>query len=319
MKILFDTDPGIDDAMALLMLARDPRAELVGITTVFGNASIDTTTANALALSERFGVEVPVARGAAQALTLPPRRFPTMVHGQDGLGEVGLTRAVRRREESTSAPAFISDTARRHSGDLTLVAVGPLTNLALALRQDPALVAHVRQVVVMGGAFGSRGHGGNVSPVAEANIANDPHAADIVFTAGWPVTIVGLDVTHEVLMSTDYLDALGRDGGEEGAFIRAATRHYEKFYHPRTGGGIYSHDASAVACALDPTPFDRRLGAVRVVTGGIAAGQTIQAVVGRPYPATDWEGCPTQSVCVAVDAPRLLKEFRAVFVPMSGG
>ena len=318
-KILLDTDPGIDDAMALLMLARDPRAELLGISTVFGNASIDTTTANALALCERFRIDVPVARGAARALLLPPGEFPTMVHGRDGLGEVGLTRAMVRREESTPAADFICETARRHSGELTIVAVGPLTNLALALRQDPALVDRVRQVVVMGGAFGCHGHGGNVSPVAEANIASDPHAADTVLTARWPVTLVGLDVTHEVLMSTDYLDALGRDGGEEGAFIRAITRFYEAFYRPRTGGGIYSHDASAVACALDASPFDRRSGAVRVVTDGIAAGQTIQAVTGRPYPASDWAGCPVQSVCVGVDSGRLLREFRALFVGAANG
>ena len=319
MKILFDTDPGIDDAMALLMLARDPRAELIGISTVFGNASIDTTTGNALALCERFEIDVPVARGAERALQLPSRGFPTMVHGRDGLGEVGLAAATVRREESTAAAAFIVDTAHRHAGELTIVAVGPLTNLALALRHDPTLVDRVRQVVVMGGAFGTHGHGGNVSPVAEANIAGDPHAADIVFTARWPVTIVGLDVTHEVLMSTDYLDALGRDGGEEGAFIRAITRFYEDFYYPRTRGGIYSHDASAVACALDATPFERRPGAVRVVTDGIAAGQAIQAVTGRPYPASDWDGCPAQSVCIGVDAGRVLREFRAVFVRSGGG
>jgi inosine-uridine nucleoside N-ribohydrolase len=313
MKILFDTDPGIDDAMALLMLARDPRAELLGITTVFGNAPIDLTTANALALCERFGIDVPVARGAAQALERPPSSFPELIHGSDGMGNTGLPPARVRQAERLVAPQFISQLARRHSGELTLVAVGPLTNLALALQHDPQLVEHVRRVVVMAGAFGTRGHSGNVSPVAEANVANDPHAADLVFAARWPVTIVGLDVTHEVLMSTDYLAALGRDGAEEGAFIWEITRCYESFYNARTGGGIYSHDASAVACALDPGPFELRPGPVRVVTDGIAAGQTIQVRPGQRYAATDWDGFPAQSVCVGVDAPRLLAEFRACF------
>lgn len=314
MKILFDTDPGIDDAMALLMLARDPRAELVGISTVFGNAPVDTTTANALALCERFGIHAPVARGAAQALVLPPRGFPEDVHGSDGLGHAALPAARERQTETQPAAKFISDMARRHSGELTLVAVGPLTNLALALEQDPDLTRHVQRVVVMGGAFGLRGHGGNVTPVAEANIYCDPHAADRVLTADWPVTLVGLDVTHQVLMHTEYLNSLGNHGGIEGQFIRRITHHYEAFYNTRTGGGIYSHDASAVAFALDPSAFALRRGAVRVVTDGIAIGQTIQSPQGQQFGATDWLGHPVQAVCVDVDAPRLLAEFRACFV-----
>jgi len=314
MRILFDTDPGIDDAMALLMLARDPRAELVGVTTVFGNASVERTTANALALCERFGVEVPVARGAARALLRAPAGFPEAIHGRDGMGDVGMPAARTRRADALAAPEFISALARRHSGALTLVAVGPLTNLALALQHDPQLVEHVARVVVMGGAFGHNGHRGNVSPVAEANIASDPHAADRVFGARWPVTIVGLDVTHEVLLSTAWLDALGRDGGAEGAFIRAITRCYEDFYRPQTGGGIYSHDASAAACALDPAPFELRSGPVRVVTDGIAAGQTIQGTSGESSPAAGREGMPAPSVCVAVDAERVRTELRRCFV-----
>jgi len=313
-KILFDTDPGIDDAMALLMLARDPRAELVGITTVFGNAAIETTTANALALCERFGIDVPVARGAAQALVQPPAGFPKEVHGADAMGNVGLAPARERVEHALPAPGFIVEMARRHPGELTLVAVGPLTNLARALELAPALVGQIKSVVVMGGAFGENGHRGNVSPVAEANIAADPHAADHVFSAAWPVTIVGLDVTHEVLLDTAWLDALGRDGGAEGGFIRAITHCYEDFYRPQTGGGIYSHDASAVACALDPTAFVLRRGPVRVVTDGIAAGQTIQQLPGESFPSTAWAEVPAQWVCIGVDAPRLRSELRACFV-----
>jgi purine nucleosidase len=311
--ILFDTDPGIDDAMALLMLARDPRAQLLGITTVFGNAPIDITTTNALALSERFGIDVPVARGAHKALVRPEGDFPEIIHGRDGLGNVGLVTAGQRKEERLAAPQFISQLARQHSGELVLVAVGPLTNLALALELDPELIHHVKQVVVMGGAFGTLGHGGNMSPVAEANIYNDPHAADAVFTATWPVTLVGLDVTHQVLMDTAYLDRLGQEGGEEGQFIRDITQCYEAFYNHRTGGGIYSHDASAVACALDASPFELRQGAVRVVTEGLALGQTIQALPHQRFPATDWDGQPHQSVCVGVDADRLRREYHALF------
>lgn len=314
MKILFDTDPGIDDAMALLMLARDARAELVGIMTVFGNAPIDLTTRNALALCERFGIDVPVVRGAARPLVRAPGDFPVAIHGRDGMGEVGLAPATDRQVVPDSAAVFIADMALRHAGKLTLVAVGPLTNLALALQHDPQVAANIARVVVMGGAFGVNGHRGNASPVAEANIWNDPHAAAQVFAASWPITVVGLDVTHQVLMTDDYLDALGRDGGAEGAFIRDITRFYEAFYRQRTGGGIYSHDASAVACALDASPFTLRRGAVGVVTEGDEAGRTLQTEAMSDAAATAQADASGTSVCIGVDAARLLAEFRACFV-----
>jgi inosine-uridine nucleoside N-ribohydrolase len=313
-KILFDTDPGIDDALALLMLARDARAELVGISTVFGNAPVDITTANALALCHRFDIHVPVARGAASPLARAARGFPVEIHGHDGLGDVSPRPVHERAHEAIDAARFICDMARRHAGELSLVAVGPLTNLALALALDPDLPRRVQRVVVMGGAFGTLGHGGNVTPVAEANVICDPHAADIVFGAAWPVTIVGLDVTHQVLMSTAYLDALGDEGGAEGRFIRDISRPYERFYVRRTGGGIFAHDASAVACALDDSRFEVQHGAVRVVTEGLALGQTIQSRRGLAHSATAWDGLPEQRACVAVDAAGVLADFRACFV-----
>jgi inosine-uridine nucleoside N-ribohydrolase len=313
-RILFDTDPGIDDAMALLMLARDARAELVGISTVFGNAPVDITTANALALCYRFGIDVPVARGAARPLARETRHFPVDIHGHDGLGDVAPHPPHGRAPEPGDAARFICDMARLHGGELTLVAVGPLTNLAQALALDPELPRRVRRVVVMGGAFGTLGHGGNVTPVAEANVYCDPHAADTVFGAPWPVTVVGLDVTHQVLMSTAYLDALDHEGGVEGRYLRDITRTYERFYHRRTGGGIYSHDASAVACALDSSRFQTQHGAVRVVTEGLALGQTIQSRRGMQFSAGDWDGVPEQQACVAVDATGVLADFRACFV-----
>lgn len=318
MKILFDTDPGIDDAMALLLLARDPRSELVGVTTVFGNASIETTTRNALALCERFGIDVPVAAGAGRPLVKELHGYPDMIHGLDGLGNVAPPAAQRRRAESASAERVIVDCARRHEGELTLVAVGPLTNLALALQLDPDLPRRVARVVVMGGAFGVGGQGGNITPVAEANIYGDPHAADAVFAAPWPVTLVGLDVTHRVHMSTDYLRALGEQGGDDGRYLWDVTRFYEAFYVSRTGGGIYSHDPSAVVCALDPAAFTLRAGPVRVATEGIAAGQTIQVPRGAQFPVPHWDALPEQQVCVAVDSARVLGQFRDAFVAPAG-
>ncbi len=310
-KLLLDTDPGIDDAMALLFLHRHPEAELLGITTVFGNADVATTTRNALYLAERFGIAVPVARGAALPLARPPRGAAPEVHGDDGLGNLEVPIAPTRGADARPAHRLIIDTLRAHPGEVTIVAVGPLTNLALALAEEPAITGLVRAVVVMGGAFGTHGHGGNVSPVAEANAMCDPHAADAVFTAPWPVTIVGLDVTHQVLMDHAAFEWLRAHGGEEGAFIWAASRHYVGFYGRAVGvPGCYVHDASAAACALAPELFDARRGPVRVVGEGIAAGQTIQSPQGRRWSqGAAWHGVPAQRVCVGVRADAVLGMF----------
>jgi inosine-uridine nucleoside N-ribohydrolase len=210
------------------------------------------------------------------------------------------------------AHEFIRETVRAAPGGVILLAVGPLTNLALALEHEPALPGLVRKVVVMGGAFGFNGHAGNVSPCAEFNIASDPHAADRVFTAPWPVEIVGLDVTQEVVMSTAYLDELGRSGGEAGRFMREITRFYERHTVGRARG-IFSHDATAAACALDPGRFEMRAGAVRVVTEGIALGQTIQSPADQHFPPGAWDALPQQKICTGVDSAVLLQEFMALW------
>jgi inosine-uridine nucleoside N-ribohydrolase len=315
-KVLFDTDPGVDDAMALLFLQQHPAIDLIGITTVHGNAHIDVTTRNALYLCERFGIAVPVARGARHPLLQYKAEPPTFVHGDDGLGNVGLSFEPTRQADDRPAYRLIIDTVRQHPGEVTLVAVGPLTNLALAVKEDPEIAQLVREVVIMGGAFGVNGQGGNVTPVAEANIIGDPHAADIVCTASWPVTLVGLDVTHQVLMSNDLFGQLRDQGGSDGQFMWDISRFYVDFYSTREQiPGCYVHDSSAVAYVIDPTLFELRRGPVRVVDSGIAIGQTVQQPDHRSYAPGPWDGYPSQNVCVAVDAPRLLQLFMDTFVP----
>lgn len=314
-KVIFDTDPGVDDAMALLFLHRHPAIELLGITTVHGNADIDTTTRNACYLAERFAIEVPVARGAREPLAMAKSASPAMVHGDDGLGNVGLSFAPSRTPDPRPAYRWIIDTVRAHPGEVTLVAVGPLTNLALALKEDPAIAELVKAVVIMGGAFGVGGQGGNVTPAAEANIHGDPLAADLVFTAPWPVTAVGLDVTHRVLMSNADFARLRDQGGEDGDFMWQISRHYVDFYSAREAiDGCYVHDSSAVAYVIDPSLFEVRRGPVRAVTTGIAMGQTLQRPDDRDFPPGDWDGLPSQGVCVAVDAERLLTRFMETFI-----
>ncbi|MDL5033239.1 nucleoside hydrolase [Pelomonas sp. APW6] len=318
--VIFDTDPGIDDAMALWMLARHPALDLRAITTVHGNAPVATTTRNALALVDFFGLDVPVAMGADDAL-LPrlQRFFPTQVHHEDGLGGgAPLLPPTSRRPDPRPAWQLICDEINAAPGEITLVAVAPLTNLALALRHDPGIAAKVREVVLMGGAFGLYGHGGNVTPVAEANIINDPEAADLVFTAPWPVVAVGLDVTQQVVMPESLLQSLSGRAGAVGDFFWEITRHYQRYYDGRDAiGGLYAHDASAVVYCVAPEAFERRSGPVRVALDGIARGQTIQDHLGLfdESPESPWRGCPAQQVCVGVDAQRVRDEFTRLFPP----
>ncbi len=180
-KIIYDTDPGIDNAIAFVFQTLHPDIKLLGMTSVFDNADIDTTTANTLYLASRFAPDVPVARGAAKPLQDDASAPIPHIHGDDALGNIERTGRVEKREEGRAAHRFIVDTVRAHPGEVTLLAVGPLTNLALC--EDPQIASLVREVVVMGGAFGIHGTLGNVTPAAEANMHGDPLAADIVFDA----------------------------------------------------------------------------------------------------------------------------------------
>lgn len=306
-KIIFDTDPGIDDAMALLFIQASPALDLLAVTTVFGNADIDTTTRNALYLKHRFGLSAPVYQGTDKPLVRPRNPSPTFVHGENGLGDVDLSDHVPRQPEAKPAHQAIIDLARQYPGEVTLVAVGPLTNLALALKAEPEVATLLKAVVIMGGAFGVAGKPGNVTPVAEANIWNDPEAADLVFTAPWALTAVSLDVTTQVVMSPAYMDALEASAGPAGAFLNAISKPYAAFYGDRDGiTGCCVHDAAAVAFVIDPSLFQLRRGSVRVVTDGVALGQTCQKVEGELFGPSAWDDQPIQAVTVAVDGARLL-------------
>ena len=310
-KVIFDTDPGVDDAMALLFLHHSPDVELLAVTTTFGNATIETTTRNALYLCERFGIDVPVARGAGAPLVGDAAEPPDFVHGRNGLGDVDLPAEVGRRPDPRTAHQLIIDLVRAQPGEVEIVAVGRMTYLALALRQDPAIAGLVKQVVIMGGAFGFRGVMGNVTPAAEANIIGDPLAADEVTGAGWPLTMVGLDVTQATQMSTDYLRALAQDGGDSGRFVWEISRFYEDFHHKGGVSSIFVHDSSAVAYLLQPQLFTTRTGSIRVLTEGLGFGQTIQKPDGVSFPPGAWDGRPSHRVCVDVDSEGVRQLYRA--------
>ena len=311
MKVIFDTDPGIDDAMALLYLSKLPQIDLLGITTVVGNASLETTTRNALYLRQQFGISAPVIRGAGETLdgvVKPPAAF---VHGDDGLGNIGVPETDETGLLAGEASQFIIDTLRRHPGEVTIVAVGRLTNLALALRTDPGIGALARQVVIMGGAFGYEGRSGNITPAAEANIHGDPVAADEVFAADWPVAIVGLDVTHDIVLDTDYLAALAAEVGANGELLRQMSGHYARFYEDVMGiAGVVGHDLLAVTYLVHPEWFETRSGPVCVLCDGIAVGQTIQMPAERKGGHPAWAARPAHLVCTRVDSQAVLRHYR---------
>ncbi|MFM0392263.1 nucleoside hydrolase [Paraburkholderia phytofirmans] len=306
-KVIYDTDPGVDDAMALVFQALHPDIELLGLTSVFGNATIETTTRNARFLAGRFAAGVPVAQGAAAPLKRSAPEPLAWIHGDNGLGNISLDTTDEAPLDARPAHRFIIDTVRAHPGEVTLLGVGPLTNLALALADDPQIAPLVKQVVIMGGAFGTDGVLGNVTPAAEANILADPDAADIVLGAAWPVAIVGLDVTQPTIMSREYLASLRERGGAAGQFVWEVSRHYEAFHEQSAQlTGIYVHDSSAVAYVLAPHLYTTRRGPVRVLTDGIAVGQTIQKPSTMPVPAPAWDSRPDCKVCIGVDVPGML-------------
>ncbi|MEE4277027.1 MAG: nucleoside hydrolase [Halieaceae bacterium] len=302
-RVVFDTDIGIDDAMALLFLHAEPSVHIEAITTVAGNASLDNVTRNALHVCERFAIDAPVFRGAngpvGPALT---RDYADFVHGANGLGEIDFPEPERCAEKEYAADAIVR-LAQRYPGELSLVAVGRLSNVAQALQRCPELPELIGQLVVMGGVFFRRDHVGNVSPVAEANIAGDPQAADLVFGSGIATRIVGLDVTQETIMDEAFIDELRRRAGKAGDFIHAITRFYFDFYSGLSGERACPiHDSSAVACLLAPQLYVHERAPVRVVTEGIAMGQTIPGPQPERYATDAWADRPCCEVGVEVDA-----------------
>lgn len=310
-KIIIDTDPGIDDAMAIFLAFNAPQLEVLALTTTFGNVAVDLATKNALTLVEVAKVEVPVAAGVALPLVAPPLAHPDFVHGRDGFGNINWP-APQGQPDGRSAAQMIVDLVHAHPNQIALIALGPLGNLAKALELDPTIAGLVDEVILMGG---TAIEPGNVTPVAEANIINDPHAADIVFTADWQVTMIGLDVTHKVMINNELLNKIRIADRQCGEFLYRATQFYFNFYQQTFGiDGCYIHDASTIVYAIAPDIFSTEPGLVRVATEGIAIGQTIVAKPGKQYAVAHWDNIPQTNVCVDVDSERLLALIATTFL-----
>ena len=331
-KVILDTDPGVDDAMAIAYALAHPDIELLGLTTVFGNINIDFATRNAQYILDSLGATtVAVAKGAAVPGAQAPRPYADFVHGADGLGNVypgsqpgvaatqpaALTASARHASlASLDAADYIIDKVRAHPGEITLVAVGPLTNIAEAFRREPELPSMVAGLVIMGGTVDEPG---NVSPVAEANFLNDPHAADAIFAADWPTTVVGLDVTHRIMLGDSHLASLRDSARLTGELIWSSSRFYVDFY-TRSGAAREAadqglepqcamHDAAAIAYVVMPEAFTVSSGPARVVHEGIAIGQLALDRKGYAYPVLHWQNRPATHVCMAVEAERVRQNF----------
>ena len=305
--IIIDTDPGVDDAMAIFFALRHPAVDVIGLTTIFGNVTTEMATANALRLLDIAGrPDIPVAHGANDPLARPYSGPVPFVHGDDGQGNVHLQPSTRSAID-TAAAQFIVDQVMRRPGEITLVPVGPLTNIALALRLEPRIAECVREVVLMGGnALGP----GNATPAAEANIHNDPEAADVVFGAHWPVTMVGLDVTHHVHMDDEHLARYGEIDHPMARHIAAIVPFYRDFYRDRVGiEGIYVHDSSAIAYVIAPELFTTERWPIRVdTTSGISRGKTWPAIGDTDeHRLLAWHDRPLVNVCVGVDGPAVVQ------------
>ncbi|MCW2288145.1 purine nucleosidase [Leucobacter luti] len=292
-KMLLDCDTGVDDTMAIMYAALHPDIDLLGMTTVWGNVDVPLATRNTLRVLDLVGRnDVPVAQGAAGPLTGGHADFAYAVHGRDGQGNAGDDVPVRAAESKTAVQHII-DTVRAHPGEVWLVPVGPLTNIAAALAVDPELPSLVAGVSLMGGATMAPG---NVSAVAEANIWHDAEAAAAVFRAPWPIIMAGLDVTMRIVITPEHREQLAA-GGDAGRYMARILQHYGEFYRDNAFGtwSCAMHDTIAVAAAAGT--LDVRLAPVVNVevdsTGGPGHGQTIADLrdMYRGYPPQEGAHC----------------------------
>ncbi len=272
--IILDCDPGIDDALAIVFAHGHPGIDLLGLTTVAGNAGLVKTTANALAVCEYIGAgEVSVTAGCAGPL-LRPAFDARHVHGESGLGGAKLP-APKATAAAGHAVDYIIDTIGSARGEITLVATGPLTNIALAVKREPRLADWVREFVIMGGSAGR----GNVTPAAEYNMWADPEAAAAVFRAGWTVTVLGLDVTMRTGASPAVQERMRGLGALGTELLLPALDRYESQARAGSEGvltGPPVHDVCAVAWVADPGLFGVRPAWIGVETAGrLTSGMTV--------------------------------------------
>jgi purine nucleosidase len=272
-RIIIDTDPGVDDALTFLLALASPEIQLEALTTVCGNIGIEKTTRNALAVLElAHASQIPVARGCANPLVRPLPKSAEIVHGSSGIGKADLPQP-KAQPINQHAVDYLIERILAEPQKITLFMIGPMTNLALAIRKEPRIVPALKELIIMGGAIRS---GGNVTPLAEFNIHADPHAAHVVFHSGIPITLIPLDATYKCLLTTVDVDRLNRIDSLIARFVRDATAVYMDFYKKYEGfDGCALHDPLTLAVILAPELFTFEEHHVDVdISGGISMGKT---------------------------------------------
>lgn len=311
-RIILDTDTGVDDALAILLAMRSPELRVEAITGVCGNTSLENCVRNIhLTLGVLDARESPVVAPGEDRPMVRELAFAGDIHGDDGLG--GVTRQVDadgrrvyrdpdRRPSAVHAVDLILERAGGYPGEFILVAVGPLTNVARAVMKDPDRMRGLREIIIMGGAFET---GGNVSPVAEFNIHADPHAAKIVCDSGIPLVFVPLDVTRQAFLDAGTIDRFAAGGGARAVFVRDCTSRYVAFHRQKWGvNGCYLHDPLAVAVAVREDLVTTVPASVDVETAGdLTTGMTVSDL------RSDRWGEPNARVCTAVDVQAFTRLF----------
>lgn len=268
--IWFDTDLGVDDAVALLSIGKLPQLELLGISAVAGNAELHHTFENARNVCRLAGLNVPVYPGAEHPLFVPLRTAP-LVHGENGVGEVELSPSEAPRETTLAWDALYK-AAKAARGELQVIAVGPLTNLATALGKYPDLKTLLKRILLMGGAA----QGGNVTPAAEFNIYGDPHAAQMVFKSGVPVVMCGLDVTLKAYLTPEEADEIGSHDTPVCRFVHQSNQLALAFNERISAPGLCCHDTCPVLFLACPELFSGEEAGVYVETRGeVTLGKTV--------------------------------------------
>ncbi len=313
-RILIDTDPGVDDALAILLALLSPELQIEALTTVCGNVPVAQGTENLLKILEVLDLaEFPlIAEGEAQPL-VKPLVTAAHVHGDDGLGNISQLRNTDGHSvyppadthiSSTSGVDLILEMVTRYPDELTLVALGPLTNIAKAIRKDSAKMRRLQKIVVMGGVF--EGYG-NVTTTAEFNIFVDPHAAQEVFQSNVPIDIAPLDATHQVVLTGERLHAeLDERSDKIARFLKDATHACMEFYRQHVGfWGFHIHDALPIGMLTHPEYFESVAADVQVETEGVLTnGVTVSDL--RPERRSPH---PNAQVCIQVSADAFLDHF----------
>ncbi|MEM8524488.1 MAG: nucleoside hydrolase [Bacteroidota bacterium] len=310
-KLIIDTDPGVDDALAIQLTINSPELELIGLTTIFGNVDVGLATENALRLLDLAGrSDIPVAKGAAKPLVDPFVGGAQFVHGEDGQGNTFRPKSANKTIE-LSAVDFIIEQVKKYPNEVTLAAVGPYTNLALALQKAPEIQQLVKEVILMGGnAFQE----GNITPAAEANVYGDVHAADMVLGADWKITMIGLDVTHTIMLHEDRLAAIAKQSDTPlHQFVAEAYIFYQDFYkRVNKIEGSYIHDSSVIAYLINKNLFKSIQCPIRVETrDGMSKGKTWPSLGTSDDEGSKvlapWQNRPKVNLCTAVDSEGVLR------------